>query len=360
MSKNLFGSLLKNENMYRASTIVDDMKEKVPQRKPFYPTSPSLAWSTAVGCHFGSVELMYGPKSSGKTMIALDKIKRVLATDPEVIAVFFDAELGFEFESTVRWMKANGVDTDRVLVVREVNIKTIFNVHIFQNLEKAITEDGVKIGIMVFDSIAAMGVKDMPTKLTKQNIEGLTKGDYGARARFLADIFPFFRQFVRNHRPYVIFINQARDDGEDFFGNRKYKTNGGESLYHELQYRYLIEKTDGGDIFAEDTKDVKGKPVAIGQRSNWVCEKNKMGEGLNRRGYVDMIYMKGITNVEEEITELGAKIGIIKQSGAYFEFDGVKKQGLAKFADYLREKPEVYQAIFDQVMLDASNTSKYS
>lgn len=360
MSKNLFGKLLQKENMYQASTIVEAMADKVPQRQPFLPTSPSMAWSTAVGHYYGTMELLYGPKSSGKTMLALDRIKQALAQDDDSIAVFIDAELDFEFDSTVRWMRANGVDTDRVLIIREVNIKTIFEVKILQDLQEAIKSDGVKVACMVFDSIAAMGVKDMPTKLTKKNMEALTKQDFGARANYLARIFPFFRQFVRDYRPYVVFINQARFKGEDFFGNPVYDTNGGEALYHEVQYRYLIIKDDSKPIFANGTSDAQGKEVQIGQRSKWICQKNKMGEGLGRQGHVDMIYMKGIVNVEDEMAELAPKLGIVEQKGAWYYYGDNKWNGTGQFATYLKENPDVYLEMFGKVMMDASNSEKYS
>jgi len=357
--KSLFGNLLNEEKMYCAETIVEDMAKTVPQRENFFSTSPSMAWSTATGFQFGAMELMYGPKSSGKTMIALDRIKSILAIDPELICVFVDAELGFEFESTVRWMKANGVDTKRVLIIREVNIKKIFETHILQKLQKAIQEDGVKIGGIIMDSIAAMGVKEMPTTLNQKNISGLAKQDHGARANYLARIFPFFREFVRDHRPYVMFINQARIKGTDFFGNTIYETNGGEALYHEVQYRYLVVKDETKPILAENTKDIKGKPVQIGQRSSWTCEKNKMAEGLGRIGYVDMIYMKGIVNTELEMVDLASKLGIMEIKGAWYYYDGESFQGAANAAKFLEENPDKYNELFGAVMMDASNTEKY-
>ena len=46
--KNLFGNLLKNDNMYKASEIVEEINAKVPNRKIFYSTSPTMKnwWGT--------------------------------------------------------------------------------------------------------------------------------------------------------------------------------------------------------------------------------------------------------------------------------------------------------------------------
>jgi len=362
--KSLFGNLLQEEKMYQASTIVEALSEVVPQRAPFLCTSPSISWSSAVGYYFGTMELLYGPKSSGKTMLALDRIKSMQAVDPEGIVAFVDAELDFEFESTVRWMAANGVDTSRVLIIREVNIKRIFETHILEKIQKECRAGNVKLLGIVFDSIAAMGVKEMPATergLNKKALDGLTKQDHGARANYLARIFSFYREFVRNFRLFSCFINQARFKGTDFFGNPVYDTNGGEALFHEMQYRYLVIHDDSQDaiITKAGTSDMGGKEIQIGHRIKWYCQKNKMGEGFGREGKCDIVYMKGIVNTEKEIVKLASKLGIINQGGAWYEYEGLKWQGEEKAVKYLIENPDVYQDIFDKVMVDARDTDKY-
>ena len=364
--KSLFGNLLQNDKMFQASTIVEDLSSIVPQRKPFLCTSPSISWSSAVGYYFGTMELLFGPKSSGKTMLALDRIKMMQAIDPEGIVAFVDAELDFEFDSTVRWMMANGVDVSRVLIIREVNIKKVFETHILQNVQKEVQAGNVKLLGIVFDSIAAMGVQLMPTTeagLTQKALAKLTKQDHGARANYIARIFPFYREFVRNHRPFSCFINQARFKGVDYFGNPIYDTNGGEALFHEMQYRYLVvhDSTESKDsiITKSNTQDMNGKEIQIGHRIKWFCQKNKMGEGLGREGCCDIVYMKGIVNTEREIVKLASKLGIIEQGGAWFSYDGMKWQGEEKAAAYLKENHDVYQDIMAKVMVDARDTDKY-
>lgn len=358
--KGLFGSLLEKENFYKADTIVDDLAAKLPQRKVFYSTSPTQSWMSVHGFQPGTMELLYGPKSSGKTMIALDRIKNCLSQDPEVVAVFVDAEMGFEFESTVRWMRMNGVDPARVLILREVNIKTIFEKKIMGDIASAIKNEGIKVGIIVFDSIQAMAVLDVDEK--KMAKGEATKQDYGARANYISRIFPFYRQFARNNRVFSTFIGQARSGGQDMFGNDVWATNGGEALYHEMQYRTLVTRTEStkDQILAAEAKDANGHQVTIGHKIRYVCEKNKMGEGLNREGFSDIIYLKGIVNVEEELIDLCKNLGLIKVSGSWFEYDGQKYQGSSQFAEFLRQYPDQYQKLWSAMMMDASNPQKYS
>lgn len=350
MSKNLFGSLLEKEYAYRASDIVEDLKDVVPDRSPFFSTSPYNSWGSAAGFQFGTMELLYGPKSSGKTMLALDRIKMVQATDPEIIAVFVDAEMSFEYESTIHWLKSNGVDTDRLLIVREVCIKKIFEEYIMRDIQLAIKTEGVKVGIIVMDSIQAMSVLNIPTTEVQIKKAGtkdgsVTKQDYGARANYISRIMPFYRKFCRDNRVFTTFIGQARHGGTDRHGNLKWDTNGGEALFHEIQYKTLVTPA-GQPIFSDTHKDANGNPMKIGHRIKFVFEKNKMAEGQDRIGFTDIIYMKGIVNTEKELVELCSKIGVIQQAGAWFSYGEHRAQGAEKMGELIKQNPEIYTELF--------------
>lgn len=348
--------------MFQASTIVEDLTDIVPQRKPFLCTSPTISWGSSVGFHPGMMELMYGPKSSGKTMLVLDRMKNAMAEDPESVAVFVDAEMTMEYESTIRWMAANGVDTSRVLIIREVCIKKVFEQHILKDLQLAIKNEGVKVCYIAVDSIQAMSVLNIPTTDKQINKAAsdkgsVTKQDYGARANYLSRIFPFYRKFSRDYRVFTTFIGQARQKGTDMFGNTIWDTNGGEALMHEVQYRVFVEREGNSDknmIFSPTEKDSKGEPKKIGHKIKFKYEKNKAGEGQDRAGGCDIVYMQGIVNVEEEMTGLCAKLGIVQQQGAWFQYGEVRGQGAQKFAEEMRNTPGLYQELFGKVMASAS------
>ena len=347
----IFGSLLENEGMYRASTIVEDLMEIRDARPAFGCSSPSMLFGSAGAFNFGMMELLYGPKSSGKTMIALDRIKHVLAVDPEMIAIFVDAEMGFEFASTIRWMEANGVDTKRVLIIREVCIKKIFEQKLLKEVQLAIKNEGVKVGIVVIDSVQAMSVLNVP--MTDKQIAkaatdkgSVTKQDYGARANYLARIFPFYRKFCRDYQVFTTFIGQARVKGVDVYGNTVWDTNGGEALYHEVQYRTLV--TTAGESKDNYILDDKGKK--IGHKVRFKYEKNKSGPGQDRTGECDIIYMQGIVHFEEELVSLATDLGIIKRAGAWFNYKDLKGQGTKGMADELRANPDICDDVYSQII----------
>jgi RecA/RadA recombinase len=357
---NLFGTLLKKEGFYKASTIVQDLAIQVPPRAPAYSSSPSLAWMSAIGFEAGTMSLWYGPKSSGKTMLVLDLMKDFMRQEPDAIAVFVDAEMSFEFESTLRWMAANGIDLERVLIVREVCIMEIFEQRILKDLQLAIKNEGIKICFMAADSIQAMSVMQIPdtdsqiSKAAKDN--GLSRGDFGKRANYLAKIFPFVRMFCRTQRIHLALIGQARSGGNDMFGNQIWDTNGGEALQHEIQYKFLATNA-GENIFHPTDLDANGKPVKIGHQVKVVCQKNKMGEGDARVGWVQIEYMRGIVNKEIELVDICNKLNIIEGSGAWLSYNGLKFNGSKKMAEALVEDPILYRELFNKMMMRASTNS---
>lgn len=357
VKKNLFGNLLKEDGFYKASTIVQDIAAKVPQRQSAYTRSPSLAWMSSVGFAPGTMSLWYGPKSSGKTMLVLDLMKDFMDREPDAIAVFVDAEMSFEYEETLKWMHAQGIDLERVLVIREVDIMDIFEKKILKELQLSMMKDGVKICFIAADSVQAMSVMKVPdteAKIKQAAKDGaLTKGDYGKRANYLAKIFPFLRMFCRDARIHFAFIGQARSGGEDFHGNMIWETNGGEALYHEVQYRFLLTP-DGDPIFHPTDQDANGKPVKIGHTVKIVCQKNKMGEGQDRIGWTKIEYMKGVVGVEEELVDICSKLGVITVAGSWLSYGEHKAQGAEKFAEVLKEDKLLYRELFNKMMMRAS------
>lgn len=346
--KNLFGNLLKQEGFYKASTIVDDLAAITPKRDVVYSTSPSLSWLSG-GFEPGMMSLWYGPKSSGKTMLTLDLIKNALNQEPDGVVLYIDAERSFGKEGPMKWMIANGVDVSRVLISTETCIKKIFEVNILKTMQLSIRQDGVKLIAIVLDSVQATSVLELPTTDKQIDKAEYTKQDYGARANFLARIFPALRAFCRTYNVHFFFIGQARSGGKDFYGNEIITTNGGEALQHEMQYKFLITP-DGEPIFHETDKDADGKPLKIGHQIKIVCQKNKISEGQDKVGWVKIQYMKGIVDTEIELVEICSKLNIINQAGAWLEYNGNKYNGARKMAEALKEDQLLYRELYNKML----------
>lgn len=347
--KNLFGTLLKKDKFYKAETIVDDLSLIIPHRDNIFSTSPSLSWLSAGGFVPGMMSLWYGPKSSGKTMLTLDLIKNALNQEPDGVVLYVDAEMSFEKEPTIRWMKANGVDTRRVIILREICIKEIFETNILKDVQLAIKNDGVKLAAIVLDSVQATSVHALPTTDKQIANADYTKQDYGARANYISRIMPQVRAFCRNYNVNFFFIGQARSGGKDFHGNQIWETNGGEALFHEVQYRFLVTPS-GEPRFHETNKDADGKPVKIGHQIKIVCQKNKISEGQDRVGWTNIEYMKGIVDTEMELIEICANLKLINQAGAWYEYGGQKFNGKQKMAEYLKTDALMYRELHNKML----------
>jgi len=228
---------------------------------------------------------------------------------------------------------------------------------IFKDLKLAIMNDGVKICYMTLDSVQATSVMNVPdteaTIKAAAKDDKMSKGDFGKRANYLTKIFPYLRMFCRDYRIHFAFIGQARDGGKDFHGNQIWETNGGQALFHEVQYRFKL-MPDGDPIFHEVDKDADGKAVKIGHQIKIVCEKNKMGEGQDRVGWVKIEYMKGVVKQENELVDICTKLNIINQAGAWLEYNGQKYNGSNKMAEALKQEPLLYRELFNKMMFRAS------
>jgi RecA/RadA recombinase len=348
IKKNLFGNLLKIEGFYKASTIVDELNAIIPQRNTLYSTSPSLSWLSG-GFIPGMMSLWYGPKSSGKTMLTLDLIKNALNQEPDGIVVYVDAEMSFEKEPTIKWMIANGVDVSRVMLLREICIKEIFDVKILKDIQLSIKNDGTKVIAIVLDSVQATSMHNLPNTDKQILNADYAKQDFGARANYLSRIFPQLRAFCRNYNVHFFFIGQARSGGKDFYGNEIIITTGGEALQHEIQYKFLITP-DGEPIFHETDKDADGKFIKVGHQIKIVCLKNKVSEGQDKVGWVKIKYMQGIVDTESELVDICTKLNIVNTAGAWLSYSDKKWNGAAKMAEYLKEDQLMYRELYNKML----------
>lgn len=97
------------------------------------------------GIPMGRFTEIYGPESSGKTNLVLSLIRQAQHLYPDKYVVFFDAEGGL----VGSWLKAWGIDTDRLLVINPDYAESIVDM-----AQKFIEADDVCM--VVIDSLAAM------------------------------------------------------------------------------------------------------------------------------------------------------------------------------------------------------------
>ena len=261
----------------------------------------------------GRVVEIYGPESSGKTTLTLHVVAE--AQKLGGTAAFVDAEHALD----PGYAEKLGVKVDELLVSQPDTGE--------QALE--ITDMLVRSGavdVVVVDSVAAL--------TPKAEIEGeMGDSHVGLQARLMSQALRKLTGNIKRSNCIVIFINQIRMKIGVMFGSPE-TTTGGNALKFYASVRLDIRRT--GSI-------KKGDEV-IGNETKVKVVKNKMAPPF-RQAEFDILYGEGISR-EGEIIDLGVSANIIEKSGAWYSYDGNRiGQGKDNVRNYLRENPELAQAI---------------
>ena len=125
------------------------------------------------------------------------------------------------------------------------------------------------------------------------------------------------------------------------YGNPE-TTTGGNALKFYASVRLDIRRI--GAI--KNGEDVVGNQTRVKVVKNKVAPPFKVVE-------FDIMYGEGVSKVGELI-DLGDKAGVVEKSGSWFSYDGQRiGQGRENAKKYLRENPEVAQAIEQKVRENA-------
>ena len=270
----------------------------------------------------GRIIEIYGPESSGKTTLALHAIASAQADGG--IAAFIDAEHALD----PSYAAALGVDVDSLLVSQPDSGD--------QGLE--IAEQLVRSGaldIIVIDSVAAL--------VPRAEIEGEMGDSFvGLHARLMSQALRKLAGVIAKSKCVAIFINQLREKVGVMYGNPEVTT-GGRALKYYSSVRIDVRRIEG-------LKDASGS--FIGNRTRAKIVKNKVAPPF-REAEFDIMFGEGISKLGEMI-DLGAKLGIVQKSGAWFNYGDIRLgQGRDNAKLYLKEHPDVAAEIEKQVRENA-------
>jgi recombination protein RecA len=269
----------------------------------------------------GRVIEIYGPESSGKTTLALHVIAE--AQKKGGACAFVDAEHALD----PAYAKKLGVDIDNLLISQPDAGE--------QALEIADTlvRSGA-IDVLVIDSVAAL--------VPRAELEG-EMGDSlpGLHARLMSQALRKLTATISKSNTLVIFINQIRMKIGVMFGSPE-TTTGGNALKFYASVRLDIRRIGA----LKNGEDVVGNQTRVKVVKNKVAPPFKVVE-------FDIMYGEGVSKVGELI-DLGDKAGVVEKSGSWFSYDGQRiGQGRENAKKYLRENPEVAQAIEQKVRENA-------
>ncbi len=265
----------------------------------------------------GRVTEIYGPEASGKTTIALHIVAE--AQRKGGIAAFVDAEHALD----VNYARRLGVNCDDLLVSQPDTGE--------QALEIAdiLVRSGA-VDALVIDSVAAL--------VPRAELEG-DMGDthMGLQARLMSQALRKLTSNITRSMTSVIFINQTRMRIGVLFGNPE-TTTGGMALKFYASLRLDVRRIgpikDGADV--------------IGSRTRVKVVKNKLSPPFKEAEF-DILYGQGISKAGD-ILDIGANADIIGKSGSWYSYNGERiGQGKENARNYLKEHPEVMDAIEDKI-----------
>lgn len=295
-----------------------------PQVKVETISTGSLAVDIALGVGGlpkGRIIEIYGPESSGKTLLCLQAIAEVQKNGG--IAAFVDAEHALDPE----WAGKIGVDIEN-LIISQPNSGE-------QALE--ITENLVRSGavdIVIVDSVAA---------LTPQKELDGEMGDatMGVQARLMSQGLRKLTAAVNITKTTVIFINQLRDKIGVMFGSPE-TTTGGKALKFYASVRMDIRRIE----------QLKEGTEIIGARTRVKVVKNKVAAPFKQAEF-DILFVPGAEGFSREgdIRDIGVELGLLRKAGAWFQLaDGTQLgQGKEKARLALVENPDLAAKLEAQI-----------
>ena len=287
-----------------------------PQIKVETISTGSLAVDIALGVGGlpkGRIIEIYGPESSGKTLLCLQAIADVQKQGGT--AAFVDAEHALDPE----WAAKIGVDTEALIITQPSSGE--------QALE--ITDSLVRSGavdLVVVDSVAA---------LTPQKELDGEMGDsmMGVQARLMSQGLRKITGAVNTTKTTVIFINQLREKIGVMFGSPE-TTTGGKALKFYASVRMDIRRIE----------QLKEGTDVIGARTRVKVIKNKVAPPFKVAEF-DIMFTPGNEGFSREgdILTIGKELELLKQCGAWWQLaDGTQLgQGKEKARQALIENKEL-------------------
>jgi len=261
----------------------------------------------------GRIIEIFGPEMSGKTTLALHILAE--AQKKGGMVAFVDAEHALDPDYAERI----GVNVDDLLISQPDSGEQALE--IVETLVRSSQVDAI-----VIDSVAAL--------TPRAEIAGeMGEFQIGLQARLMSSALRKLSAIVAKTKTVIIFLNQTRMKIGVMFGNPE-TTPGGLALKFyssvRIDLRRLAQLKRGEEI--------------IGNRVKAKIVKNKVAAPFKIAEF-DIFYNEGISALAD-ILNTSLKLGIIKKSGTWFQYENTKLgQGIEGAKTFLKENPEILKKI---------------
>mgnify|MGYP003296480032 CR=1 FL=1 len=265
----------------------------------------------------GRIIEIFGPESSGKTTLALHAIAEAQKKGER--AAFIDAEHAIDPE----YARKLGVNIDELILSQPDNGEQALEI------VQMLAESGA-FDLIIVDSVAAL--------VPEAELEGeMTDSSVGLQARLMSKAMRKLAGILNRKSVAVIFINQLREKVGVIYGNPE-TTSGGRALKFYATIRIDIRRNEA----------IKDAGEIIGNSCKVKIVKNKVSPPFKTCD-IDIIYGKGVCK-EAEILDKAVDLAIVKRSGAWYEYEGVKiAQGRESAKAYLVDNPDKCVEILEKI-----------
>jgi len=274
--------------------------------------SPYLDNCIGGGWPLGKTIELYGPYSSGKSLIALRTIAQAQKLGKN--CVYLDAENAFD----PKFAKRLGVDIDK-LVISQISAGE----EIFDIVDILLESD---VAVIVVDSVASL----VPKYEIEESIE---KQTMALQARLMSKALRKLTGKAAKNKTLIFFVNQIREK-IGAYGNPEI-TSGGRALGFYASLRVEVRRGE----FLTDNKRKIGQQVKFKVTKSKVCQPY-------RDGYF-LFYYPDTKNPDSELfdtaDELVSMLLIqdkIKRRGGYYDVLNKTFQGREELEQAIRTKPK--------------------
>ncbi len=329
--KSLEVTLKKIRKLYGETSVLWMDGRDSPMRKIEVVPTGCLALDLALGAGGfprGRIIEIFGSEASGKSSLCLHAISEVQKRGGT--AAFIDVENSLD----ATYAKALGVRLENMLIVQPSSGEEAMGI-----CEQLIR--GGSIDIVIVDSVAAL--------VSKAELEGAIGDSHIAlQARLMSQSMRVLSGAIAKTNTIMCFTNQMRQKiATSRFGPTT-TTSGGNALKYYASVR--VQLWAFGKIEDGDDK--------IGAHVKARIVKNKIAVPFKEAEF-DVVYGKGIDHFHDLINT-GKKLGVVKQSGAWFSFDEENiGQGLLKSTKALEEDADLSNKIEDAIRESAGLPERF-
>lgn len=263
--------------------------------------SPSLNWATSIGgFQPGKVSVLYGPESSGKSLLAMMAVADFQRRDPDAIFIWFDSEYSFNLALFIKI----GGDPERLVVRKSNDPLKIFDYMGGEMLE--MLQEGAPIKGIIIDSIKAIRYpKETNMKQTTDQKMG------GTGASYLPSALKLIVPVIADYNLLTFFIQQVTMEIDAMKALRNpYVITEGKALKHAADLMLEIVKLDTKKGVVELGETISGSAHQTGHIVRVKVKKNRLGVPA-RVAQFTYHYDNGIIKTGEEVFELGKSLGLI-------------------------------------------------